>query len=249
MSRIGSRIDEARLALMLLTRLPVGRLHDPVPGIGAARWAFPLAGLPVGTLCWAAHAGALQLGATPGLAAVVAVAAAALVTGALHLDGLADLADGLGGGRDRAHRLEIMRDSRIGSFGAVALILALGVTAEALAGLGTAASLALFVAVGALSRAAMVILLAALPPAREAGLGRSARGGAGGTAAALLVALLLGLPAGRDLPVACAAAVGTTALLGLLVRRRLGGQTGDVLGAAQVLAEAVMWTALAVALA
>ena len=249
MSWLGGRSTEARLALMLLTRLPVGLLVEPLPPIGAARWAFPLAGLPVGALCWAAHAGALELGASPGLAAVLAVASGALVTGALHLDGLADLADGLGGGRDRAHRLEIMRDSRIGSFGAVALILVLAVAVESLAALGVAASLALFVATGALSRLAMVALLAALPPAREGGLGRAAQEGAGGAMAATLVALLLGLPTGLLLPVLLVPTAVTTAALGLLARRRLGGQTGDVLGASQVLTESAIWAALAIALA
>ena len=250
MSWLGARAKEARLALMLLTRLPVGTLAEPLPPIGAARWAFPLAGLPVGALCWAAHAGAQELGASHGLAAVLAVAAGALVTGALHLDGLADLADGLGGGgRDRAHRLEIMRDSRIGTFGAVALILALGVMAESLAALGAFATLTAFVAVGALSRLAMVGLLAALPPARAGGLGRSAQGGAGGALAAALITLILGLPAGLLLPVLLVPTAVTTAALGLLARRRLGGQTGDVLGAAQVLTESAMWVALAIALA
>ena len=116
------RLDEARLALMLLTRLPVGRLKDPVPSLAEARWAYPLVGLVIGAIAWVAHHGALMLGLGPLPAALVALGAMVLVTGALHHDGLADFADGLGGGRDPDHRLEIMRDSRIGSYGALALI-------------------------------------------------------------------------------------------------------------------------------
>jgi adenosylcobinamide-GDP ribazoletransferase len=237
------RMAEARLALMLLTRLPVGRLAEPAPGLAEARWAWPLAGLAVGAAGWAAFAGAQALGLPTAAAAWLALGAGALVTGALHEDGLADWADGAGAGGDRARRLEIMADSRIGSFGVVALILSFGLRAAALAAL--APGLAAFLAMAVASRAAMLALQEALPPARPGGLGAQASGrggwrGALGLALGLAALLALGAPglaAGLAMALA-AAALGRHALA------RLGGQTGDVLGAGQQVAEIAGWLAL-----
>jgi adenosylcobinamide-GDP ribazoletransferase len=243
------RVEEARLALMLLTRLPAGRLAEPAPSLADARWAYPLIGLVVGALAAAAQAAALAVGLDPLAAAFVALTAAALVTGALHLDGLADFADGIGGGRDRAHALLIMRDSRIGSYGVIALILALGLAATGLAGLPpeTAPAVLLLAATG--SRLAMLVALDRLPPAREDGLGRSASGNAPGAwlpgaVAVALIAVWIG-PAALPALVAMAAAALAVSRLAL---RRIGGQTGDVLGATQVTAEVACVLALSAAL-
>ena len=243
MSGLGRRAAEARLALMLLTRLPAGRLAEPVPGLAEARWAWPVAGLAVGAAGWAAFAGSQALGLPPAAAAWLALGAGALVTGALHEDGLADWADGAGAGGDRARRLEIMADSRIGSFGVVALILSFGLRAAAIAAL--APGLAAFLAIAVASRAAMLALQEALPPARPGGLGAQAAGrgdwrGALGLALGLAALLVLGAP-GLAAGLAMALA---TAALGRHARARLGGQTGDVLGAAQQLAEIAGWLAL-----
>jgi adenosylcobinamide-GDP ribazoletransferase len=172
------RVEEARLALMLLTRLPAGRLADPAPSLAAARWAYPLVGLVTGGLAAAAHAGALALGFGPLVAALLALTTAALVTGALHLDGLADFADGIGGGRDRAHCLEIMRDSRIGSYGVIALVLATGARRGRACGTARGAAPATLLLAATGSRLAMLVVLDRLPPARPDGLGRGASGSA-----------------------------------------------------------------------
>ncbi|MGS4943887.1 adenosylcobinamide-GDP ribazoletransferase [Meridianimarinicoccus sp. RP-17] len=227
-------------ALGLLTRLPVPVDGDRATARGAAAaWAYPLAGAVVGALAGAVHLLAGWLGLPPPLAAGLAVAASVIVTGALHEDGLADTADGLWGGWTRDRRLEIMRDSRIGTYGMLALILSLSLRTGALAALPPAMALPALIACGALSRAAMVAVWTALPPARRDGL--SAGSGqpgaitaalalALGTAAAMLacggpgvVALLMGL---------CGAA-----LVALAARAKIGGQTGDILGAAQQLAD------------
>lgn len=232
------RLAQLQLAVMLLTRLPAGRLAEPVPAIGASLWAFPLAGLAVGAIAAAVLLVALALGLPAMLAAGLALAAQILVTGALHEDGLADLADGFWGGRDAARRLEIMRDSRIGSYGALALILGTGLRWQAIAALAdapTRVALAL-IAAAMISRLAPVMLLWLLPPARRDGMGRSASGAArpsvGG--AALLCLPCLGLP---GLPAALIAAALVTLGLGALARAKIGGQSGDVLGAGQQLAE------------
>ena len=100
--RMARRLYEIRLAVMFLTRLPVGTLPEPVPTLAEARWAFPLAGLPVGIAGGLVFALAGWIGLAPLLAAVLALAAMVMITGALHFDGLADVADGFGGGRDAA---------------------------------------------------------------------------------------------------------------------------------------------------
>jgi adenosylcobinamide-GDP ribazoletransferase len=243
------RVEEARLALMLLTRLPAGRLADPAPSLADARWAYPLVGLIVGALAAAAQAGALAVGLGPLAAALLALTVAALVTGALHLDGLADFADGIGGGRDRAHALLIMRDSRIGSYGVIALVLALALGATGLADIAVEKALAALLLAATGSRLAMLVVLDRLPPAREDGLGRSAAGTAPGAwlpgaAAVAILAVWIGPAA---LP--ALAAMGLAALaVARLALRRIGGQTGDVLGATQVTAEVACILALAATL-
>ncbi len=235
------RLAQVQLAVMLLTRLPAGRLPEPAPAIGASLWAFPLAGLAVGGIAAAVLLTALAVGLPAPLAGGVALAAQILTTGALHEDGLADLADGFWGGREAARRLEIMRDSRIGSYGALALILGTGLRWQAIAALADAphrAALAL-IAVAMISRLAPALLLWRLPPARSDGMGRSASGTRPG---AVLVAALLCLPclSLTGLPVALIAAALVTFGLGALARAKIGGQSGDVLGAGQQLAEIVL---------
>lgn len=242
--------DEARLAVIMLTRLPVGRLADPVPSLAEAAWAYPLVGLIVGAAGWAAQAAVLALGLAPDPAALIAVAVMALLTGGLHLDGLADLADGLGGGRDRAHALEIMRDSRIGTYGAVALILAIGLQGAALAQFAAGAPLLAFLLTGVASRLAMTATLHLLPQARADGLGKSAGGtGRGTLLPGALVCAGLTVALGAAGLIAVAAATVMAALVAWRAMRRLGGQTGDVLGAVQMIAETACLLVLSAALA
>lgn len=238
------RIDEARLALMILTVLPVGGLADPVPPIHAARWAMPLAGLPLGLVGWGVLTMGTAIGLPPIVSAVLAVAALVGLTGGLHHDGLADLADGMGG-RDPQRRLEIMRDSRIGSFGAMALMIAYMTGAGALADLAGAVPLAAFIMVSVASRLAMVAVMELLPAARDQGLGHAAAKGSHGAwwlgaLLSVVLAATLGLWGVATLGAMAAAAC----LIALLALRRLGGQTGDVLGAIQVTTETAGWVAL-----
>ena len=165
-------------ALRFFTRLPVGE-----PKLGASldidriAWAAPVAGVAVGLIGVLALALATLLGLPSLLRAGLATAALVVATGALHEDGLADVADGFGGGATRARKLEIMRDSRVGAYGAIAIALALilrvGALAAALDGGFWRASLSLML-VAALSRAAALTPLALLPPARAEGAGAAA---------------------------------------------------------------------------
>ena len=247
----GRALAQFRVAVMLLTRLPAGQLAVPIPQLHDAVWAFPVVGLIVGGLGALGLGFGVWIGLPPGMAAGVALIIGVLATGALHEDGLADLADGFGGGQTPARKLEIMRDSRIGSFGTLALILSIGMRWQGLATVG-AGSIALTlcapIAVAAISRAGVPALMVALPPARRDGLGRAA---AGGNATGAAVAVAIGVAAGvvflgPVVGLAAALAAGITLFgLGALAMRQIGGQTGDVLGAGQQTAEIAAWLVVA----
>lgn len=234
------RLPDVLAALALLTRLP---LPDHTPRGAEAAWAWPLAGAVVGMIGALAAWVALALGAGPGPAAAVALVAQALTTGGLHEDGLSDTADGLLGGRSRERRLEIMKDSRIGSFGALALVLVTLLRWSALAALCAGGPYAaVLVAAGALSRVPMAAIQSALPNARGTGLsqltGRPARATVA-LGAAIALALALVLTGWQALSAALVAAL---LCLGLAraAKSRIGGQTGDILGASQQIAEATL---------
>lgn len=231
-------LDEVRVAMMMLTRLPVGRITGTVPSLAAAAWAFPLVGIVVAALAWATLSGALMLGASAPLATLAALVAMVVVTGVLHEDGLADFADGIGGGRDRAQCLEIMRDSRIGSYGVAALIFMFALKSVALFELATLGAWPALLMVGVGSRTAMLALLIWLPPARADGLGQSA---SGVPSSALLPGVLsLGLcciPLGWASGVILMFMALAAAAVAALAYRRIKGQTGDVLGASQSVSE------------
>jgi adenosylcobinamide-GDP ribazoletransferase len=239
-------------ALGLLTRLPLQLDGARAQARGAAAaWAWPLAGVAVGLLGAATGGLALWLGMAPAAAAVIAIAAQIFATGALHEDGLADSADGLWGGWDKARRLEIMKDSRIGTYGVLALVLVTLLRWVALAGLFAAGTpWGALIAAGALSRVPMTVLMTALPNARGAGLSHSV--GRPGKAVAILsgaVGLFCGLVALGPLAFSAALWVGVACLaLGLAARAKIGGQTGDILGASQQISEAGVLTLVAAAL-
>ncbi|MEL7098682.1 MAG: adenosylcobinamide-GDP ribazoletransferase [Pseudomonadota bacterium] len=223
------------LAALLLTRLPLPRVPDAAFHHQArAVWAFPLVGMVLGLMAALAYA----LGPTPMIAAGLALATLAMLTGGLHEDGLADTVDGLWGGHDRPRRLDIMKDSRIGAYGVLALVLVTGLRWSAL----TAAGPLALVAAASLSRASMPVIMAWLPHARADGLSRSV-GAPTPTmafvAAALgtgIAAVAIGVPALKAL----AATACVVLVLGWIARRKIGGQTGDILGAAQQLSEAAI---------
>jgi adenosylcobinamide-GDP ribazoletransferase len=235
---------ELQLALMLLTRLPAGRLSY-APSIGQSAWAFPVIGLLVGAI--AASVMTALTGLDPHLAAGLTVAATVLVTGGLHEDGLADLADGFGGGRDKARKLEIMRDSRIGSYGTLALILVLGLRVQAIALVaGQGSAVWALIAIEAASRAGLPLVLRRLPAARADGLGH---GAAQVSWRRVGIALVLGIASLSLIGGMAAVWIGITislvvAAISLLALRQIGGQTGDVLGAMQALSACAAWIVL-----
>lgn len=243
MSALRARLTEAQLALVLLTRLPAGRLPNPAPSTAAAAWAFPLVGALVGALSGVVYVMADAV--LPSLtAALLAIATSILITGALHEDGLADVADGFGGGTSIPRKLEIMRDSRIGSYGVVALILAIGVIISAAATQPpTFSTVLVFAAIGALSRAAIVLPMVILTPARAEGLGHGAKAKLDWRVWTTLgLAILISLP---SMPALLITAALAAALTTWLAHHQIGGQTGDVLGATQKLSECACWLMVA----
>lgn len=232
------------VAVAFLTRLPVpGAAAFDARAVGRASALFPAAGALLGALL-ATASRLLSQRLPPLLTAALLLALAALLTGALHLDGLADTADGLGGGRSREDALRIMRDHAVGAYGASALALLLLVEAAALASLLPRPDAAGWIVLAfTLSRWAPVPLSRFLPYARAGGGLGAATTEHGGTAE-LLVATGLAAGAAAWLGAAGLAAAGAAAAsiaaFGALCRRRLGGVTGDTLGAAVLLVEALV---------
>lgn len=229
-------------AVQFLTRLPTPALprFEPDWTTRSARW-FPLVGQLVGGLSALVLLAAAHLW-NSWIAALLAVAAGVLITGAFHEDGLADTADGLGGGQTPERRLEIMKDSRVGTYGVIALVLVLGLKIAALALLSpAAAALALLAAHGA-GRAAAVLVMRRSPYAGHAAAAKwkpvpdGVRWGE--VAAAVLIAAwpLFLLPAVNVFAALVMGGALATVVV-LLARRLIGGHTGDVLGAVEQMFE------------
>lgn len=251
----GSRVDGAIADLVLCVAFFT---RVPMPHAGAGRnfadalWAAPVVGALVGLIAGTVALTGLWVGLPAGAAAVLAVAAGIAITGGLHEDGAADVADGFGGGKSRADKLAIMRDSRIGSYGTLALILSLLArwsAIGALAAAGGAGVVLALVAAHAASRAVLPAFAAQVQPARADGL--SAGIGAIEPRTVWL-ALAIGFAAllllGIGFALVMSALLAAIALgLAALCRRQIGGQTGDVLGALQQAAEiAVLLAAAAI---
>ncbi|HEX6390348.1 MAG TPA: adenosylcobinamide-GDP ribazoletransferase [Solirubrobacteraceae bacterium] len=224
-----------RGAIAFLTILPVRAGAAPP----AAAW-FPLIGALIGGAAGGvAYLAEAQLGST--VAAVLAITTLAILTGALHLDGLADCADGLGARGGREARLAVMRDSATGVFGALALLLWALLLVAALAGLDREDALRALVVVAATGRWAALLHTATAPPARRDGLGAGfAASGSALAIASLSAAAAALLVAGPGPGVAAlAAAAAVAAAVSAWSRAQLGGRTGDTLGATVALTEAV----------
>jgi adenosylcobinamide-GDP ribazoletransferase len=229
-------------AFAFLTRLPVwrGPLRDV--DLGRSVGFFPLVGLVLGFLL-TGLAAALPAATPPALAAVLLAALLALLTGGLHLDGVADVFDALGGGRgDRARMLDIMRDSRIGAHGAAALTLLLIAKVAALAAIVERRDLVALLAFGTVARWLAALLVVLFPYVRAEGLGRAFSGQAGRPQIAIatgVVVVVVAILGPGLIPPALGAAAAVLAFA-FWLHRRLGGLTGDVYGAAIELGEVVM---------
>lgn len=232
---------ELRLAIGFLTRIPIGGAPEvSAVSLGRSLAFFPLVGLLLGGILVACDAGLMHL-LPRAVGDALLLAVLALVTGGLHLDGFADLCDGIGGGRDREAALRIMKDSCIGAFGAIGLILLLLLKYLALTSLAAGIKPAALLLMPVAGRWAPVLLTVTLPYLR----GPEGTGAVFATHAGrrelLLATLTLLAVAAALFRVEGPVLVGVLALsgagFGFWIRRRLGGVTGDVLGAAVELLE------------
>lgn len=223
-------------AFGLLTRLPLPQTNRHRPD---AAWCWPLVGLVIGGISTGLALGLTLVGVSAGVAAAALMGCNLMLTGAMHEDGLADAADGLFGGWTVERRLEIMKDSRIGSYGTLALITVALAVWSGCAALLAAGNGAAIIAAAALSRAPMAIVMSALPNARKSGLssgfGRPAPLAAI-VAGAISVAATFALVPAPSTAVAMILAAGVaTVWVAWTAKRKIGGQTGDILGTAQQL--------------
>ncbi len=245
-------LAEILTCLCFFSRLPLRadeHAWADAPSLAASVRMLPLAGLLLGCAGAAALAAGAAAGLSPGLAALGALLAGTLLTGGLHEDGLADTADGFGGGGTPERKLAIMRDSRIGTYGVLAIAFSLALRAGALQALlergGPLVACAALVGAASLSRPLALLPMSRLPPARGDGLGHGfGRPAPGHLAVCFVVGTLLGLalPLAARMTLghaflACACAWGAAALLTRLAWRQIGGHTGDCAGAAQQVAE------------
>ncbi len=234
----GRETNSYLLAVAFLTRVPVGATHDP-QGFAQSFRYYPLIGALIGAavaMVWMVT----SLFLPSSLAAGLAVACGILITGALHEDGLADTADGIGATSDRKQALKIMRDSRIGTFGAVSLIISIGLRWMALSSLTFHGGLAALVIAHAVSRSAIIPAIVIFPNAREDGLAATIAGRLGtidllvaGILAGAICFLLAGVTGAVLLAIGLTAGVIAASICAI----KLGGYTGDTLGATQQLSE------------
>ncbi|HEV2956071.1 MAG TPA: adenosylcobinamide-GDP ribazoletransferase [Xanthobacteraceae bacterium] len=242
---VGRLTGDLIVAFGFYTRLPSP--HDRANAgeeLARASWAAPVAGAVVGAIGALAYALAHAVGLGPLPAAGLALVATLVVTGALHEDGLADTADAFGAGASPETRLAIMRDSRIGTFGACALIFSIGLRWAALASLaGPTRAAGALIAAHAAARAMPPLLMLLVAPARPDGLSAAAglppADSVAATALLGLAALMLGLGFAKGLIAAALLALCLVAMRWLALNK-VGGQTGDVLGALEQVCEIVV---------
>jgi adenosylcobinamide-GDP ribazoletransferase len=237
--------SDLKASILFLTRLPLPR-GTPVAGAAIARaaWAFPVAGALIGLIGAVVYELAHKIGMPPWPAAGLAVAATLLATGCLHEDGLADTVDGFGGGDTRERKLDIMRDSRIGTYGVCALTLSILLRAGALASLADPRLvLVALIAAHAAARATLPVFMYLVQPARLDGLSFAAgrppyeRVIAAAVMGVLLLAICLGIGLGI---VALILLMVVMVLMAWLSMVEIDGQTGDVLGTVEQISEIVI---------
>ncbi len=235
-------LDDIRVALSLLTRLPIYVPTEAYERAHKAVWAYGGAGVVWALCVWSTATLCMTSGLAPYIAAGFGLVVGIVITGAMHEDGLADCADGFWGSWEREKRLEIMRDSRLGVYGSLALIVSTGLRWQLIATIlqGENSLLALLLA-GMLARSVLPVMMAHLPNARSCGLSHSVGKPTGSFVyfsfgmSASIGLIFLGV-AGLLISIIAAFA---GLLCALLAQKKIGGQTGDFLGASAVIIEIV----------
>ena len=240
-------LNDAGVALSLLTRIPLRLSKNALERSNKAVWAYGLAGAVWAVMVWSVSAIAIALGLGHFISVLLGLAAGTILTGAIHEDGLADSADGLWGGWGKKRRLEIMKDSTIGVYGAVALFFVLFLRWQLISHLfELSIALAALLTAGSFSRAVLGVIMVLLPNVRSDGLSHSvgrpkpilACFGVGISALAAL--LLLGLTG----LIACVIGCITAWACAAIANHKISGQTGDILGATAILTEITIMIAI-----
>ena len=246
---IANWIRDVGLATTLLTRIPIPHPADATSSeIARSQRAFPLVGAIIGLITGLVDRSLLAIGVPPLAAAALTLGAGAAMTGALHEDGLADVGDGFGGGRDRVTKLAIMRDSRIGTYGVVVLLVGFSARLSALASLPVGLVIPALVVAHTFGRSVIPVLAASMPFARDDGLGRSAgRPERSSVTIALVLAIVIALLclSFKDALMAMTCTLVAASAMAALAWRQIGGVTGDVFGATEQVVEAAVLIALA----
>jgi adenosylcobinamide-GDP ribazoletransferase len=246
-------LDDFKTAVAFLTRLPMPHPDGAMPAnFVRAHRMFPVVGALIGAAVGLLCLGLRHIGVPDLAAAAMALGGSAILTGALHEDGLADVADGFGGGRDPATKLEIMRDSRLGTYGAMILLVSFAAKLSALAVIPDSHVVQSLIAAHALARGVLPLMSLNMPYARKDGLARNAGQPDPATAAlAAIIALAIALLSLSWSSALWAALVAGLSGLGMawLAQRQIGGQTGDVLGGAEQVGETAILVLLAARLA
>jgi adenosylcobinamide-GDP ribazoletransferase len=242
-----------RTAVAFLTRLPMPHPDGTTPpNFVRAQRMFPVVGALIGAAVGLLCLGLRHVGVPDLAAAAVALGGSAILTGALHEDGLADVADGFGGGRTLESKLEIMRDSRLGTYGAVGLLVSFAAKLSALATIPDSDVVPALIAAHALARGILPAMSVNMPYARKDGLARNAGQPDAATSAmaggiALAIALLS--LSWTNAMLAAVAAGSSGLFMAWLAMQQIGGQTGDVLGGAEQVSETAILVLLAARLA
>ncbi len=248
-SGLSAWFDDLLFAIIFLTRVPVpaGSAAKTKP-LATAMRTFPVAGAMIGLVGGLTFLLASFLGAPGPLCGFIAMFALVILTGCLHEDGFADIADGFGGGYERQRKMDIMRDSRVGTYGGAALVLSLLIRGTAAGSLEPLDALAAMVAAAALGRGLIPISMTLNLSARSDGVGASSGYPTEGSMwTSILLALLIALVAlGPAHGLLCFAvgAIGVC-LLAIIAKRQIGGYTGDVLGAGAQLVDILVMITVA----
>lgn len=244
---IQSAKEDFFAALMLLTRIPVNwQKVSPSgpPDLNRCLWIYPIIGLVVSIIGAAVYFITVWMNIPQSLSVIIALAAMIFATGAFHEDGLADVADGFGGGNSAEKKLEIMRDSRIGTYGGLALVIAVALKVTSLSVLSSEQIIAAFISAGMISRLMIIYTLLVLNPARKDSLSSDA--GKPSTNAIIVATLSALLISGLLIDPTVViyifiTAFATTLAFCVLAHRQISGFSGDVLGAVQQLSEITIY--------
>lgn len=241
-------IEDLRAAFMLLTRIPVRWDKETPPDLNRCLWTYPIVGMVVALVGVCVYGGGIFIHLPNGVSVLLSIAVMIIVTGAFHEDGLADTLDGFGGGLTAEKKLEIMRDSRIGTYGGLGLIIVIGLKAAVLWSMAYYQFMAALLVGASLSRFMIILILRILPPAREGGLSVNAGRPSNNTilvglSTPLLISMLL-LDLRTSL-IVVAVAVIITWLFSRFTFKQVGGFSGDILGATQQISEVAIFLTLA----